>query len=40
MTFANIDGLLLLGILMFTASLWLLRKGFPVPAHIKKDNRK
>ena len=40
MTFANIDGLLILGILMFTASLWLILKGSPVPVRIKKENRK
>ena len=40
MTFANIDGLLLLGILLFTASLWLIRKGSFVPVRIKKENRK
>ncbi len=36
MTFANIDGLLLLGILLFSASLWLLLKGAPVPVKIRK----
>jgi hypothetical protein len=40
MNFANIDGLLILGMLMFTASLWLIRKGSPAPVKIKKQNRK
>jgi len=40
MTFANIDGLLILGMLVFTASLWLILKGSSVPARIKKENRK
>ena len=40
MTFANIDGLLILGILVFTTSLCLLRKGSPALVKIKKQNRK
>ncbi len=36
MTFANIDGLLILGMGVFTASLWLIVKSSPVPAKIKK----
>ena len=39
MPFANIDGLLILGMLVFTASLWLILKGAPVPIKIKKENR-
>ena len=40
MTFANIDGLLILGMLVFTASLWLILKSSPTPVRIKKDNLK
>ena len=40
MTFTNMDGLLILGILVSTASLWLILKGSPAPVKIKKDNRK
>ncbi len=40
MTFANIDGLLILGMLVFTPILWLIRKASPVPIKIKKENRK
>jgi len=40
MTFANTDGLLILGILVSTASLWLILKASPAPAKIKKENRK
>ena len=40
MTFANIDGLLILGMLVFTASLWLILSESAVLARIKKENRK
>jgi hypothetical protein len=40
MTFVNMDGLLILGMLVFTASLWLILKAPPVPIKIKKENRK
>jgi hypothetical protein len=40
MTFTNIDGLLIIGILASTISLWLILKTSPVPVKIKKENRK
>ncbi len=40
MTFANMDGLLILGMLASTASLWLIFKSSPAPVRIKKENRK
>jgi hypothetical protein len=40
MTFANINVLLILGMLVFTASLWLILKDSPTPVKIKKENRK
>ena len=40
MTFANIDGLLILGMGIFTASLWMILKGSPSHAKIKRNNQK
>ena len=40
MTFANMDGLLILGMLASTASLWLIFKSSPAPVRIKKENQK
>ena len=40
MTFTNMDGLLILGVLVSTVSLWLIFKTSPVPVKIKKENRK
>jgi len=40
MTFANIDTLLILGILILTAGLWLVRKNSPAPIRIKKEYRR
>jgi hypothetical protein len=40
MTFINMDGLLILGVLVSTVSLWLIFKTSPAPVKIKKDNRK
>jgi hypothetical protein len=40
MTFTNMDGLLILGVLVSTISLWLIFKTSPAPVKIEKENRK
>jgi hypothetical protein len=40
MTFVNTDGLLILGVLVSSLSLWLIFKTSPAPVKIEKDNRK
>ncbi len=40
MIFANTESQLILGILISTASLWLISKASPAPVKIKKENRK
>ena len=40
MTFTNMNGLLILGVLVSTVSLWLICKASPAPVKIKKENRK
>ncbi|MGP0565211.1 MULTISPECIES: hypothetical protein [unclassified Nitrospina] len=38
MTFANVDGLLVLGMVVFGFSLWLLSKGAPTPQRIRRND--
>jgi hypothetical protein len=40
MTFVNMDNLLIFGMLISAASLWLIFKSSPAPVKIKKENRK
>jgi len=40
MTFANIDGLLILGMLVFGGSLWLWTRPAAKPARIRKESRR
>lgn len=40
MTFTNIDALLVLGMMVFGATLWLFAKGGPTPARIRKDDER
>ena len=37
MTFANIDGLLILGTLVFSGTIWMLVR--PTPVRIKKNRK-
>ncbi len=39
MTFATIDGLLILGTLVLTGTLWMLVKPAPAPVRVKKNTR-
>jgi hypothetical protein len=39
MTLASTDGLLIVGLLVSTVSLWLIIKSSPAPVKIKKDRK-